>query len=449
MTAPKKANNPITRLHMYLNYGLLGLATILDAEGYHVSVVHGRFDSPEVVAKTLLVDCDPRRTVLLLSVPSSFALPWARRACAEARRLLPGLRIIVGGRWVVADDEPWIRGQLPAANEFVPGVAEERIVDIVQGGLVQLQRQPARRRGGIPPLEYALLDGKEEFQPSVEVSRGCGMGCTFCAEANEQLSELKAPEVLAAEFRGLVETYETKDIHPYLEASLFRPSTAWAEAFRTHLSSQGVDLAWRAETRVDALSPTLIDMLAGTGLKVIDLGLESASPAQLARMQKSKKPDVYLRRASDIIRACYNAGVWTKVNVLFFPGETLETIAQTRNWLEEHRQFIKGVSVGPTILFRYGSSSAGTLHEFLSHGAQVVETGALDRDGFAHLHLSRDLSHEGAIELATELSKAFMSARDYFDLKSFSYLPRSLSWQSFQELLAQTPDGGYSFRTES
>lgn len=447
MTAPKKADNPITRLHMYLNYGLLGLATILKSEGFQVTVVHGRFEDPEVVARRLLADCDASTTVLLLSVPSSFALEWARRACSEARHLMPSLRIVVGGRWVVADDESWIRSQLPDANEFVAGLAEERIVDLVRGNLVQLQKKPELRRRGVPQLDYSLLYRMGEFQPSIEVSRGCGMGCTFCAEAAEPLSNLKAPEVLAAEFGGLVEAYQSTDIHPYLEASLFRPSKPWAKAFRSQLSAHGVKLEWRAETRVDALSPALIELLATTGLKVIDLGLESASPTQLKRMQKSTKPDVYLRRASEILRACHAEGVWTKVNVLFFPGETGTTIAQTRDWLEEHREFIKGVSVGPTILFRYGSASQGTLRHFMSHGANVVDPTALDRDGFAHLHLSDDLSHDAATELGTKMSRTFMSARDYFDLKSFSYLPRSLSWDAFQELLRQTPKGGYSFRT--
>ena len=43
---PKKADNPLARLHLYLNYGLLGLATILRERGYDPVVIHGRFSEP-------------------------------------------------------------------------------------------------------------------------------------------------------------------------------------------------------------------------------------------------------------------------------------------------------------------------------------------------------------------------------------------------------------------
>ena len=126
MLAPKKADTPTSRLHLYLNYGLLGLASVLRGAGHEPRVVHGRFDEPEDVVTRSLVDAQ-RGAPVLLSVPSSFALEWARRACAALRRVDPSIRIIVGGRWVVADDQDWIRGQLPDADAFIPASRRLRL----------------------------------------------------------------------------------------------------------------------------------------------------------------------------------------------------------------------------------------------------------------------------------------------------------------------------------
>ncbi|MBK7583776.1 MAG: radical SAM protein [Myxococcales bacterium] len=291
-----------------------------------------------------------------------------------------------------------------------------------------------------------MLEDYREFQPSVEVSRGCGMGCVFCAEATEPLAALMDADTLAEEFVQLVKHYASRDIHPYLEASLFRPSSEWSARLGRALQRRNVALAWRAETRVDTISTEQISALAEAGLRVLDLGLESASPEQLVRMRKTTKPDVYLRRASDLLHTCHASGIWTKVNVLLHPGETPATIAETEAWLEAHRNAIKGLSVGPTILFRYGQASLGLLREFATHGASATDPEALDRDGYASLHLSPAVSHEAAKSEALRLSRSFMSARDYFDLKSFSYFPRSFSWETFRALVGATPDAAHSFR---
>lgn len=430
MLAPKKADTPVARMHLYLNYGLLGLASILRRAGFSPYVVHGRFDEPEGVVRRTLSYADPGVPVLL-SVPSSFALPWARRACAAIRRISPSRRIVVGGRWVVADDHAWIRSQLPDANEVVSGLAETQIVGIAaRPG--EAMKHPAPARFEMPELDYRLLENWLDFHPSIEVSRGCGMGCTFCAEADEPISGMKEPSLVAGEFLRLARLYDSEEVHPYLEASFFRPSTTWISSFRAALADRGVRLQWRAETRVDGLSPDQVHALAETGLRVLDLGLESASPIQLQRMQKTRRGDVYLRRASELLHACRDAGVWTKVNVLLHPGETPETLAETERWLEAHRDSIKGLSVGPTILFRFGRASSALLANFEKLGASVVDSGSLDGRGYAHLHLSPEMTHELAEAECLRIARSFMSSRDYFDLKSFSYLPRSLKWLDFE-----------------
>ena len=433
MPKPKKTDNPVARLHMYLNYGLLGLASILGSRGYEPTVVHGRFEAPEAFVlglqtRGLLASAHP----ILLSLPSSFALPWARAACAAIRLVAPETRIVVGGRWVVANDPAWIKSQLPQADEFIEGLAENRIEQIVDPPIrpALLLSQPDD--GFMPALNYLLLDGWREFQPSVEVSRGCGMHCTFCAEAEVPLSGMKPPGEVADELANYERLVGGDEYHPYFEASIFRPSTVWINELTDQLAHRGLRIQWRAESRVDSLSSRQISGLVRAGLRILDLGFESGSPAQLVAMKKTPRPDVYLSRASNLLRVCHENGMWTKVNVLLYPGETRDTLQQTTEWLERHRPFIKGLSVGPTILYRYGQSSRTLLEEFEHLGAVAVDHRALDAQGYTHLHLSSEITHDAALAFSTELSKSFMTSRDYYDLKVFSYLPRGFSWEQFQ-----------------
>lgn len=272
------------------------------------------------------------------------------------------------------------------------------------------------------------------------------MGCSFCAEANTPLGPLRSPTGVADELEHCARLYGERDLRPYAEASFFRPDGLWCAELGQILRSRGLALPWRTETRVDALSVKHIESLARAGLRVVDLGLESASPRQLVAMKKTGSPAVYLERASRLLAACRDAGIWVKVNILLHAGETRHSLEETREWLHRHRSAIKGVSVGPTIVFRYGQHSHAYLESLAAVGARAVDPDALERDGFAHLHLSDELSYEAAAEAGLALSRELMTAQDYFDLKSFSYLARDTTWEEFVGWTHDSDPNALSFR---
>lgn len=452
MLKPKKTDNRVTRSNMYLNYGLLGLASVLETRGWEPRVIHGHFEDPERFVEQLIESGRlPTSTPLLLSIPSSFALEWTRVFCATVKSRLPEQSIIVGGRWVTANDASWFRSRIPNVDLVVFGTAESTVHDLMHKSRWPFtpgtERCPAEApTSASPTLNYRLLEGFLEFTPSFEVSRGCGRGCNFCAEAKARLSAMKQAASLVSEIRDAMEVYGTSDIRAYFEASLFQPSSVWIQEFGAALETADITLRWRTETRMDNITPAQIGALARTGLAVLDLGLETASPRQIRAMGKSTHPATYLRKASEVLQACTLHGVWAKVNILIYPGETEETLAETVAWMEQHRAHIKGVSVGTTIVFRFNDSSADYLASLKVQGAYPVSTEGLDRHGYTHLHISPTMSYSKAQSLAQSISKRFMSERDYFDLKSFSYLPRSLSFEEFAAATADVPDAELSYR---
>ncbi len=440
----KKANNRLNRRNQYLNYGLLSLASVLKRSGLLPIVIHGHFSAPNETLKTALTYGLAESSLpVLLSIPSFYAVAWAKEFIAEAKSLLPSSRFIVGGRWVIGKRPDLLKDLLPEADLIVPDLAEDRIVELVTDTTVPGIGQVQRRLTKVSSLDYSLLHHRALYQPSIEIARGCGMGCSFCQEKDEKLQPLKAPGVLVEELKSTLLADDLIEMTPYFETSMFLPNKGWADGLCTALDQAGMAVKWRTEGRVDSIKPELIPALAASGLSVLDLGLESASPTQLLRMQKTRDPEKYLERASRLLLACAENKVKVKVNILLFAGENDDTIAQTLGWLEAHRECIYGVSASPVIIFGWPDEADAYLNTLAQFGATRDHSPC---SGVTHINLSERVSYEDSLALARLISSRFMRAGRYYKLKSFSYYPRTYTFNDFLLDMASEA-GSHSFST--
>lgn len=440
----KKANNRLNRRNQYLNYGLLSLASVLKHSGLAPVVIHGHFSAPNETLQTALTHglADSRLPVLL-SIPSFYAVAWAREFIVEAKVLLPHLRIIVGGRWVIGNRPDQLKAMLPEADLIIPGLAEDRIVELLTGTKALSFGEAPRGLSNASRLDYSLLHHRGLYQPSIEIARGCGMGCSFCQEKDEKLQPLKSPSILVEELKSTLLADELIEMTPYFETSMFVPNKRWADGLRVALDQSSMAVKWRTEGRVDTIKPDLLPALARSGMSVLDLGLESASPMQLLRMQKTRDPEKYLERASRLLQACAENKVKVKVNILLFAGEDDDTIAETLSWLEAHRDCIYGVSANPVIVFGWPDEANAYLNTLAQFGATRDHSPC---SGVTHINLSERVNYEDSLALARLISSRFMRAGRYYKLKSFSYFPRTYSFDDFLLDMAQDA-GAHSFST--
>lgn len=421
MIRPKKGNEQFRRAHRYLNYGLLGIASLMKARP---PVFHGNFTNPsEFVADNKQVrDADQ----LLISVPSFYAVPWAQQVVELLNATHAKKRIHLGGRWVIDHNYQLIRGTFPSNVEIHTGLGESAVALFADA--TETVECPRLGPSAPPRLNYSLLQNHEQFSPSIEVSRGCGLGCAFCEDAGVALSRLTSPERIIREMAEISEIYD-REVTFYLEASNFAPSAAWVDAFERVIDRNGKTYPWRAESRADILNTKKIFSLARSGLAILDIGLESASPQQLLKMRKTREPDEYLRKARALLRACKEAGVRTKVNILLYAGETRETLDETRRFLRDNRECIFGVSVYPVVAYGTGDRLSYYRRLYCAAGATGLEP--TDIGGVWEVGLSHEVPIDTARRLSIELAQEFMPREHYFQLKAQSYLDPSYTWDQF------------------
>ena len=133
------------------------------------------------------------------------------------------------------------------------------------------------------------------------------------------------------------------------------------------------------------------------------------------------------------MKICNSLGIWAKVNVLLYAGETEDTINETIDWLGKHKECIKGVSVNPLIVYGKDKNTLSYLDELKEYGAEPVDKDFFSK-GYTMMNLSKNVPFEVSEQYRIQISKLFLNSNDYFDLKSFSYFPKSFTKEKFNEI---------------
>lgn len=440
----RKSANVINKQNLYLNFGLLSLASTLQECGVESYQIQGNFDSPETTLLSLIeLGIAETTHPIFLSIPSFYALSWAQKFVDITQKTFPHVDFIIGGRWVIAGRPNLLKGIIPQALKIVDGTGEIFIRQLAS----EFSASANLTSKNIPALNYNLLHQRERYQPSIEISRGCGMGCAFCQEKNVPKSGLKNPEDLINEVNNAILDDDLRIMTPYFEASIFTPTEKWIDQIRKLVTEKKFSVKWRTEARVDSLTPIHLEKLAECGLTVLDLGLESGSTKQLLSMQKTKNPESYLFRASALLKRAKSCGVKTKINILLYAGENLATINETYEWLSAHADCITGISAGPVVAFGWEEDTINYVANLESAGARAITNQKLR--GVRHFHLSKSIDYDSSLQISKNISRDFMSAENYFFLKSFSYFPRDYTFSKFMTDVKNIQPNELSFSVKS
>jgi radical SAM superfamily enzyme YgiQ (UPF0313 family) len=120
----------------------------------------------------------------------------ARRLAEKLRRLAPQARVVVGGpgAWQLAADDAARRAF--GVDHVITGYCEANAADLFRrladgDSLPPVLEGECPAADGVPPIRGASVMG------SVELSRGCGLGCQFCSLARTPMVHLPADTIVA------------------------------------------------------------------------------------------------------------------------------------------------------------------------------------------------------------------------------------------------------------
>lgn len=443
----KKASNALYWSQSSMNLGLLSVASAAAEAGHQVDVLDWlgpqQVDLPRELP-AILADRAPQ--IVGLSMPSGYG----EGHCAPVSSLVadhaPGAKLIVGGQYHAGMRPRAILDRFPRVDAVVTGAGEQldwRAL-LASGGASQpgvVTRRTLTPTAGsssrdhAPHLRFDLhrLD-RRSYAPSIEFARGCPFTCSFCSLSGAP-TDYEKPLLasVGAQIAWWLDVWpELPSVPIFFECPVFFCAKAsQLEVLGDCLAPFRGRIRWRTQCRAESVAPELLPGLARTGLTVLDLGLESASPTMLERMNKTKTPDSYLRDAQRLIDAAHDAGVKIKLNILLYAGETMQTAAETEAFILKNREKIAGISACPAIGFP-GSELLTSLPELEArHGTKARPDPALSESGIVPLDLSHDFPLEVARTWCLRVTRSVTTAEAYFTQKSTGYFRPDFSYEDF------------------
>jgi anaerobic magnesium-protoporphyrin IX monomethyl ester cyclase len=186
----------------------------------------------------------------------------------------------------------------------------------------------------ISKFRYQIVTGKGITLPMLG-SRGCPYTCNYCPYLVNSKYRVRSPESIVEEISYLKAKYNIRGIafrDPNLTFDKER-----AGRFSELLLQRNLDIRWGMEARTDRLDRELINLLFRSGLRSIEVGIESSNHRTLSGNERKAiaKPHQEM-----IIEHCHKLGIRVIANyTLGLPNDSIEGIRDTIRYAKKLNTF--------------------------------------------------------------------------------------------------------------
>jgi radical SAM superfamily enzyme YgiQ (UPF0313 family) len=446
----------------YIEIGLLSIASFLQGREIDVSILN--MADPDISLEDLQQAVVIRRPhVIGIACMSGYAYPSLRTYSALIKDLDARIFILTGGQHtaplgqIVLQEIP----QIDCVIRYEGEVLTWQVYNAVVNGTTSLHEIPGivfrddnrivNTEGTLPLftiddlpfLNYTLFPNFSQFVPRLEESRGCPFDCWFCSNASVFARKVryKSAERLIQELCAIHEQYgRPEQFNFYLIAKTYGLDKEITVDFARRVSQLPFKAQWRTQSRADIIDPEILPILSASGLRMLDLGLESASPKMLRLMNKTHDPQEYLRKAEAVIeKAAQLPGTFLKLNLLFHPGETAETLAETLSFLFRWRSQIDAITVSPVMV----DPGSPLWHDFPSFerrfGSRLLKNEFWDSIHIYPADPSSELSFESMNTLSALLSKMFQTKENYLLTRIFGGMLPGTDLEKLDQYMQDIP----------
>lgn len=446
-TRPEAGNTgtlyiPGNQIVRCINPGILSIATHIHSKGYEVEIVDLLESASLDPLTKVLTHQQP--WVIGISCSHGFNYLSTLECARHARTLSPDSLIVVGGqhagplgKMVLAECEEIdvvvkYEGELPTEKlvshfsrwgrkkppSHIPG-----IVFRDQDGKIKENSELPEflDLNEMPFLEFELYPNFRRFNPYVEESRGCFFGCNYCLANHMNLSQIrvKRSDRFLAELRNTIKLYGQEPLYPIL-ASTF--GTQVGNTLEIIEGMRDLGIQWTTELRVDGAWPRYINSMYNSGFRIATIGLESASPEILLRMNKTKHPEKYILQAQELINKSANyEDLLLKFNIIFYIGETPLTVRSTLSFLLPNAENLAAVRFSPLFGFP-GTPFLDNFDDYSKRfGASLIDTGFWSQTHIYPINVSNYFSFEECASFSNTLEKLFTDSEVYFKANQYTY----------------------------
>ncbi|HEY0457596.1 MAG TPA: radical SAM protein [Pyrinomonadaceae bacterium] len=440
-----------------VNLGLLSVGSYLENRGLNVEILDlvgtdNHFEE--------LTDAVRQRAPKLVGFSSVSCYSYINigRYCAAIGDIDPNIRLIGGGQHLSAIPLTALE-EIPELDCIICGEGEEGALQVIShyfkgkqpvgvpatvariDGRIIDQRNlcaPRVNLDDIGHINYNLLPNFKLYCPEIEFSRGCPWSCNFCTDPmmfNGKV-RFKSVDRFLDELEHIISTYKMRpeDMRMYFTCSTFGIKRSEIEQLTEGMIKRRLNgVSWRTETRVDSPVVDYIPKLAEAGMSVLDIGLESASPTMIQRMNKTyQDPERYLAKAEKFIaRVSEFDKVVLKVNLLNHAGESPQTLGETLNFILRQREAINHISAGPVMMYP-GTELADNYEQYAAkYGTSYIGGQFWDKVHAYKVNPSHELSFDQLNCLDAILCKIINSERDYFAVKAHGQLPLGMQFEDW------------------
>jgi len=189
-----------------------------------------------------------------------------------------------------------------------------------------LDRLPPPDRSGFDHQEYhaAMEKNGGLRQTTLIVTRGCPFSCDFCSKP--VWGDLFRKPQLEKVFREIEEIMSLGYTCLWIADDCFTLDSEYLTAFCHEMIRRKGPVSWTCLSRVDRLTPELVDLMKRAGCIRVYLGLESGSNETLILMNKR----VTVEQGIRAVHLFSQAGIGTAgFFMVGYPGETMESVEKT------------------------------------------------------------------------------------------------------------------------
>ncbi|MDR1958021.1 MAG: radical SAM protein [Planctomycetaceae bacterium] len=210
-----------------------------------------------------------------------------------------------------------------------PGVMKNLFQDVIDGKLQPIYRFPAApslEGAATPVVEKAYLDHFTVSWGTIDTSRGCPYGCTFCTVINVQGRKMrcrKAESVLAM----IRENHKNGITAFFFTDDNFARSKIWREVFDglIEMRKEGKKTAFMMQVDTQAYKiEDFVEKAKAAGCRMAFIGMESVNPESLAAAGKLQNSVGEYRK---MVEVWEKAGILVHVGyIIGFPADSRESV---------------------------------------------------------------------------------------------------------------------------